>query len=166
MELSADILRRFAEVTTPDKETRLDNTVYGVVKELDSGDGIIKVLIDGADPDVLTPASYTATVAVDDRVLVTLKNRSAIVTGNLTNPEGEPPGYSALVANVNSHISNSSVHFSLQSVYPVGSVYIQFGVNLDSPATLFGFGTWQEILTQASGQSDQSPKYHMWVRTA
>ena len=41
------------------------------------------------------------------------------------------------------HLANPAVLQVLQAVYPVGSIYCSYGNT--SPATLFGFGTWQKI---------------------
>ena len=170
MTLSADLLKQFSDAVMPEKKTGIENTVYGEVKLIDLETGQCMVKFDGAPEGQLTPVSYAANVNVGDRVLVMLKNRQATITGNLTSPNGEPPGYQTLVRNVSTHIGNTSIHKTVSEIaafiYPVGSVYIQFGVNLDGPADLFGFGTWQEILTQAESQSEEDPKYHMWVRTA
>ena len=151
-----------------DKATPNGNTVYGEVKSIDIETGQCFVKLDGAPEGQLTPVAYAANVNEGDRVLVLLKNRQATITGNLTSPNGEPAGYQTLVRNVSNHIGNTDIHNTMTEiatfVYPVGSVYIQFGVSLDDPETLFGFGTWQEILTQAEGQEEDTPKYHMWVR--
>lgn len=169
MTLSAELLRSFTDVVTPEKATAQANTVYGEVISIDDETSRVMVKLDGAPTDVLTPVAYAANVNVGDRVLVMIKNRQAIITGNLTSPNGEPAGYQILVQNVSNHIGNTSIHKTLtqilEAIYPVGSVYIQFGVDLDGPETLLGIGTWQEILTQAEDQAADAPRYHMWVRT-
>lgn len=169
MTLTSELLQSFADIVTPDKASATANTVYGEVISIDNETGQVMVKLDGAPSGVLTPVAYAANVNEGDRVLVLLKNRQATITGNLTSPMGEPAGYQILVQNVSNHIGNTGIHKSLtqilEAIYPVGSVYIQFGVDLDGPETLLGIGTWQEILTQAEGQSENTPRYHMWVRT-
>lgn len=51
---------------------------------------------------------------------------------------------SAIEADVNAHEADATIHFTLQSVYPVGSIYTN-KTNSTNPATLFGFGTWVAI---------------------
>lgn len=169
MTLPSELIQSFADIVAKDKTAPNGNTVYGEVTSINIETGQCFVKLDGAPEGQLTPVSYAANVNEGDRVLVLLKNRQATITGNLTSPNGEPAGYQILVQNVSNHIGNTDIHKSvtqiLGAMYPVGSVYIQFGVNLDGPADLFGFGTWQEILTQAEGQEEDAPRYHMWVRT-
>ena len=169
MTLSAELLRQFSEVTAPVKSTGSEYTVYGTIDSIDDVTHQVMVRLDGAAPDQLTPVSYAANVNVGDRVLILFKNRQATITGNLTSPNGEPAGYRTLVANVNNHIQRSDIHKTVSELidvfWPIGSVYIQFGTNLDTPDVLFG-GTWDSILIQADGQAANSMQYHMWVRTA
>ena len=55
--------------------------LYGTVRV--SG-GVIEVLFDGAD--IYTPCTSTVEVQTDDRVMVLVKDRSAVITSNLTTP--------------------------------------------------------------------------------
>lgn len=82
MPLSTELISQFAKIVTP-KETRPEfTTVTGRAK---SYAGKIYVQIDGSDQ--LTPiASSTVGIKDDDWVTVQIKNHSAIVTGNATDP--------------------------------------------------------------------------------
>lgn len=81
MALSADLASQFAKIITPKEESKGESMVYGTVVEYD---GAKYVRFDGSD--LLTPISATTKVNNEDRVIVTVKNHSAIVTGNLTSP--------------------------------------------------------------------------------
>jgi hypothetical protein len=81
MALSAELASQFAKIITPKEESKGESMVYGTVVEYD---GAKYVRFDGSD--LLTPISATTKVNNEDRVIVTVKNHSAIVTGNLTSP--------------------------------------------------------------------------------
>ena len=82
MPLSTELISQFAKIVTP-KETRPEfTTVTGRAK---SYAGKMYVQIDGSDQ--LTPiASSTVGIKDNDWVTVQIKNHSAIVTGNATDP--------------------------------------------------------------------------------
>lgn len=81
MALSSELISQFVKVTKDEKEPIKETTAYGkiVVK-----DGKEYVQLDGSE--LLTPISATTVVNDQDRVMVTIKNHTAIVTGDLTNP--------------------------------------------------------------------------------
>ena len=87
MSLSSDLISQFVKITNDTDKTPKDTIVYGevVVK-----DGKTYVRLDGAGENVLTPISYdtiSSTSAQNgDRVMVTMKNHTAVITGNLTQP--------------------------------------------------------------------------------
>lgn len=81
MALSSDLTSLFAKTTNDAKETKKESTAYGkIVKQGD----VEYVQLDGSD--LLTPITSTTVVKDGDRVMVTIKNHTAIVTGDLTNP--------------------------------------------------------------------------------
>ena len=81
MALSNELLSQFAKVTQNKVETKKESTAYGkIVKQGD----VEYVQLDGSE--LLTPISSTTVVNDGDRVMVTIKNHTAIVTGDLTNP--------------------------------------------------------------------------------
>ena len=80
MKLSNDLITRFAKVTT-NKPVKREQTLYGtVVKQ----DGKTYVQLDGSN--ILTPTYTTVTAMSGDRVMVMIKNHTAIITGNLKSP--------------------------------------------------------------------------------
>lgn len=83
MALSNDLIQEFASVMGNAKEKHVDTTCYGNVTRMESStNGFIQ--LDGADSE--TPASFTVAAHVNDRILAILKNRSALVIGNITHP--------------------------------------------------------------------------------
>lgn len=81
MALSSDLTSLFAKTTNDKEETKKESTAYGkIVKQGD----VEYVQLDGSD--LLTPISSTTVVKDGDRVMVTIKNHTAIVTGDLTTP--------------------------------------------------------------------------------
>jgi len=83
MNISSDLISQLVKVTNDTPETKKDSTVYGTIKEYE---GSTYVQIDGSDQ--LTPVSTLTTTKLSpgERVIVTIKNHSAVVTGNLTSP--------------------------------------------------------------------------------
>ena len=81
MALSNDLISQFVKATQDKKETKNESTAYGkIVKQGD----VEYVQLDGSD--LLTPISSTTVVNDGDRVIVTIKDHTAIVTGDLTDP--------------------------------------------------------------------------------
>lgn len=81
MALSNDLISQFIKTTNDTSRTKKDTLVYGTVFSV--GDkGNCLVTLDGATQT--TPAISTSTVEVNDRVMITIKNHTAIITGNLT----------------------------------------------------------------------------------
>lgn len=81
MALSNDLISEFVKATRDKQKVTKESTAYGkIVKQGDN----VYVQLDGSD--LLTPVSSTTVVKDEDRVMVTIKNHSAVVTGDLTNP--------------------------------------------------------------------------------
>lgn len=82
MDLSVDLIKEFAKITNDEQVVNEGSTVYG--KYVLQGDKAF-VEIDGSD-GALTPVATTSTAKNNDRVTVLIKDHTAIVTGNLTDP--------------------------------------------------------------------------------
>ena len=82
MDLSVDLIKEFAKITNDEQVINESATVYG--RYVLQGDKAF-VEIDGSD-GVLTPVATTSTAKNNDRVTVLIKDHTAIVTGNLTDP--------------------------------------------------------------------------------
>lgn len=88
MKLSTNLVKQFAKITNQSKEktNKKETIVYGKIKE-QGDDGKWYVQLDGAAEGMLTPiSSFTSSVDLDQRVIVMIKNHSAIVTGNIGSP--------------------------------------------------------------------------------
>lgn len=83
MALSNDLASQYAKITIASnkKQAPSESTVYGTVVVLEDK---TYVKLDGSD--LMTPVQITTTVSDGDRVLVTVKNHTATVTGNLKDP--------------------------------------------------------------------------------
>ena len=79
IDLSRNIIKRYVEVTTPEKVTSTSDTVYGTV--VSEGDTLC-VKIDGSS--IPTPVSSTIDIKEGDRVLVLVQNHEAMVIGSPT----------------------------------------------------------------------------------
>lgn len=87
MALSNDLISQFVKITKDEKKPVKETTVYGEVTNVEYvGDKItnVRVRFDGASED--TPIASAADVIVGDRVIVTIKNHTAVITGNITSP--------------------------------------------------------------------------------
>ena len=81
MALSNDLISQFVKATQDKPQVTKESTSYGkIVKQGDKE----YVQLDGSD--LLTPISSTTVVKDGDRVAVTIKNHTATVTGDFTNP--------------------------------------------------------------------------------
>ena len=81
--LDADLITRLVRATNDSKPEKNEGVLYGTVVD----DGIRKyVHLDGSDGSVNTPVVTTTDIKAGDTVLVQLKNHTATVTGNITDP--------------------------------------------------------------------------------
>ena len=87
MSLSAELIQRFARITNDTSQTKKESTVYGTIVTTDGAD---YVHIDGAyskdGTPMLIPLITTVAVQTGNRVIVSIRNHTAVVTGNLTTP--------------------------------------------------------------------------------
>lgn len=93
MGLSTELISEFVKITNDNKKSKEDNTVYGTVKTVSEDGKSAMVKIDGSDE--LTPVTTTCSIRGEDnsdpenpypgdRVRLTVRNHSAIVTGNVS----------------------------------------------------------------------------------
>lgn len=80
MGLSSNIISQFIKVTKNEKPKTTEATVYGTVRIVN---GETRVQLDGSTV-ADTPVTTTVRVIDGDRVLVKVKDHSAVITGNLT----------------------------------------------------------------------------------
>lgn len=81
MALSNDLISQFVKITNDKKEAKKESTVYGTVV-VEEGSTYVK--IDGSE--LLTPVSTTANTKNGERVVVMIKDHTAIITGNISSP--------------------------------------------------------------------------------
>ena len=81
MRLSKHLISEFAKMTNNKKDTNNEKTVYGTIVIKDSKPF---VRIDGSQSLFL--ANSTSSLNNDDRVMVIIKNHTATIIGNITNP--------------------------------------------------------------------------------
>lgn len=92
MVLSADLVSQFAKITNDEKAKTVETLRGTTVKNGDT----ICVQLDGSPDGVLTPVITTTELGEDERVLVEIKNHTAIVIGNISSPTGENKDYKHL----------------------------------------------------------------------
>lgn len=81
MALSSDLVSEFAKALNDSRNDRKEVTVYGTIS-IQNKTNYVK--IDGSDE--LTPVVSTVGLTDGDRVMVSIKQHHAVVTGNLTDP--------------------------------------------------------------------------------
>lgn len=123
MGLSTELISQFAKITNDQKKSRIDEaTLYGEVVQCDDS---ICVRFDGSEQ--LTPVTTitekdedgnitnfkygAASVKTGDRVSVSLKNHSATITGNLSDP---PMGRAEIVTTENSIVAKVDDKIKMQ----------------------------------------------------
>ena len=81
MILSSDLIDQLVKVTSNDEQKLTESSAYGTIVKYDNKN---YVRLDGSD--LLTPISATTVLSDGDRVIVTIKNHTALVTGNISSP--------------------------------------------------------------------------------
>lgn len=104
MALSNELVKQFAEITNDAGPQNTETTVYGTIVEVEDG---LYAKIDGSD--TLTPVTTTVKVKDGHRVTISLKNHTATVTGNLS----DPSAYSIIVDEFGIHLKG---YVSIESV--------------------------------------------------
>lgn len=104
MALSNDVISQFAKLANSNKTEQKETVVYGTIV---ISDGKKYVRLDGSNMD--TPVSSTTSAKNGDRVMVTIKNHEAIVTGNITSPNPSQDDLDNLEENVESKISEFDI---------------------------------------------------------
>lgn len=81
MAISSELVSQFVKITNDTETKNSDTTTYGTITTY-KGQKYVK--IDGSEQ--LTPATSAADAKDGERVIVMIKNRTAIVTGNVSSP--------------------------------------------------------------------------------
>lgn len=106
MGLTTELINEFVKATKDKTPTKTESTVYGTIVDYN---GSKWVRIDGSE--LLTPILTTVNLKDNDRVMVSIKNHTATVTGNLTTP-------SATTKDV-SDVANQISEFEILVAYKV-----------------------------------------------
>ncbi len=88
------LVDKFAKAAVDKKKTKKETTVYGTVK---IQNGKLYVMIDGTD--ILTPVYTTSNIHNDDRVMIQIKDHSATIIGNISNPSASSSTVNDIVIN-------------------------------------------------------------------
>ena len=104
MGLSNDLISQFVKVVTDDKKPKTETTVYGTVV---SYEGTPYVRLDGAEEGRMTPVSTSSDVAIGDRVIVMIKNHSAIITGNMSSPAARVKDVDGKIYNIEQYVKDA-----------------------------------------------------------
>lgn len=107
MSLSADLIDQFVKITNDKPPISQESTVYG---EAVIHDGVTYVKMDGSE--LLTPVITTTEVNDGERVTVLIKNHSAVVTGNMSNPSASTLTAQSLQNNL-TEINNKILEFDI-----------------------------------------------------
>lgn len=81
MKLSKDLVSQFVKATNDANTAKSESTVYGTIVK---HNGAEYVKLDGSE--LLTPVSSTSATKDGERVTVSIKNHTAMVTGNMSSP--------------------------------------------------------------------------------
>lgn len=117
MAISNRTISKFVKATKNEtKNTKREKTVYGKIVARDNM--VYYALIDGAtydeskwpDKTGLVPISrFTSDVNVEDKVIITIKDHTAIVTGNVSNPSTDPVNVKGKIEEAISEVKTSSI---------------------------------------------------------
>lgn len=81
MDLSSELISQFVRATKTEIPAKKESLAYGTIVIYNEKK---YVKLDGSE--LLTPVTFATNTKENDRVAVTIKNHSAVVTGNLTSP--------------------------------------------------------------------------------
>ena len=108
MALSSDLISQFVKMTKDKTENKKETIVYGTIQKDNNGNDNY-VNIDGSN--MSTPVSKTVVAGEGDRVTVMIKNHTATVTGNLSNPSARDSDK----ANTNELVASNAKIANLES---------------------------------------------------
>lgn len=104
MALTNDLIQQFVKATKDDSAKTSETVVYGTIVKSDNK---TYVQLDGST--LYTPVSSTIVVKHGDRVMVTSKDHSLVVTGNLTDPSASSGEVDDVKENVNTRIDEFDI---------------------------------------------------------
>lgn len=117
MRLSTDVIMDFVKVTNDVDKTPKSSSTYGTAVNIG---GRTYVQLDGASNDQLLPVSQTAEVRPGERVMVQIKNHTAVAVGNTSSPAarvGTVEEVNSKVLNVDRVIAHEITADEVDAVY-------------------------------------------------
>lgn len=85
MKLKPQLIKKFVKATSDNVQPKKESIVYGTIVSYDGDTKTAHVKLDGATTTIPV-THYTSTVNTDERVIVMIKNHTAIITGNVVSP--------------------------------------------------------------------------------
>lgn len=119
MALSTDLISQFVKATKDDnKETKAVTTLYGTIRLSDKEGAKPEVQLDGSSTwiPVETTVETTVDVRNNDRVIVTIKNHKAVITGNLTSPAVQHKTVEVVTEQVSTKVSTDVIEAKFATV--------------------------------------------------
>ena len=132
MFLPEELISQFVKTTKDSVPKKKETTLYGTIVQNGSSN---YVQIDGSN--VLTPITSTADAKPGERVTVTIKNHSAIVTGNMSSPSARTGTVSELSNSIeNQELSleqiNSSIAQHNSSINQINSTISEHSTSIET----------------------------------
>lgn len=121
MVLSSEMISQFVKATKDDNKSNKESNVYGTIVEKE---GVNFVKFDGSN--LLTPITSVVDAEPGERVMVTIRNHTAIVTGNSSSPlarSGTVQELNSVIKNQNEALTqiNSSIEQQNSSIEQINS---------------------------------------------
>lgn len=110
MGLSSDLISQFVKITNDTKKTKKETTTYGTIVTYNGG---MYVRLDGSD--LLTPMTKTVGVKDGDRVMISIKDHAATVTGNISSPSASSSEVKDVDDKVGNFMTLTAKEFEAQS---------------------------------------------------
>lgn len=85
MKVSSRLVKKFIKATGEKTTSKKETITYGTIVSYDGSTNTAYVKLDGAT-GTIPVNNYTATVKTDERVIVMIKNHTAVITGNVGSP--------------------------------------------------------------------------------
>ena len=85
MKLKPQLIKKFVKATSDNVQPKKESIVYGTIVSYDGDTKTAHVKLDGATTTIPV-THHTSTVNTDERVIVMIKNHTAIITGNVVSP--------------------------------------------------------------------------------
>ena len=139
MKLPGSLVNEFAKILKADTKKPKETTYYATVVSADNDAKTAMVRLDGSELE--TPAEMAMNVRTGDRVLISIKNHKAVITGNKTAPatandyftfEGERNGVQ-LSAGVRTEVTFSITEYPIEFVCGIHKIDVDISSGTGIP---------------------------------